>query len=142
LRECFLRRYERFKKAIETLRIITKLNVNDIINDYIMLSALERNIHVAVEFLIDLSSYILSELGSKIPDTYKGIVSNIGEECNMDENLIKEIRGVIGLRNIIVHLYADVDYDLVLKDLNEIIDNMLKYVKKLIECMKEKGIDP
>ena len=107
-----------------------------------MLSALERNIHVAVEFLVDLSSYMLSELGSKIPDTYKGIVSSIGEECNMDGSLIKEIRGVIGLRNIIVHLYADIDYDLVLKELNEIVDNMLKYVKKLIECMKEKGIDP
>ena len=90
MRECFLiRRYERFRKAIETLRDITKLNINDIINDYIMLSALERNIHVAVEFLVDLlSSYILSELGSKIPDTYKGIVSSIGEECNMNENLI------------------------------------------------------
>ncbi len=137
-----LKKYERFKKAIDFLEKLQEKDVEEIISDYTLLSSLERNIQVAVEFLVDLSNYILARTGYETPDTYKDIVSATGKLCGIDESLVGGIRGVIGLRNIIVHLYADVDYELVLEELGGIISSMLDYVSELFKCIKDLGIDP
>jgi len=56
--------------------------------------------------------------------------------------LISNIRGAIGLRNIIVHMYADIDYELVLKELEDIINHILLYTRALFKCMEALNIDP
>ncbi len=142
MRGDLLKRYNRFKKAIELLSTLSKTNPDKIVNDYTLLSSLERNIQLAVEFLIDLSNYILSESVGEVPDTYKEIVAKTGELCDLEKELIKEVRGIIGLRNIIVHLYADIDYDVILSELGNIIDEILAYVSKLFECIDKRGLDP
>ncbi|WP_052833819.1 HepT-like ribonuclease domain-containing protein [Staphylothermus marinus] len=71
MRKELLRRYNRFKKAIDLLSKLSLMNAESIIEDYVLISSLERNIQVAVEFIIDLSNYILSETIGEIQDTYK-----------------------------------------------------------------------
>lgn len=142
LRGEVLRRYNRFKKAVEHLDNLSEMNPREVVKDYTLLSSLERNIQIAVEFIIDLSNYILSEVVGEVPDTYKEIVAKIGSICGVEESLVKEIKGVIGLRNIIVHLYADIDYDLVLGELRNIIDNLSMYISELFKCINKYGLDP
>ncbi|WP_425277388.1 HepT-like ribonuclease domain-containing protein [Staphylothermus marinus] len=60
----------------------------------------------------------------------------------MENELVKEIKGIVGLRNIVVHLYADLDYDIVLQELPNIINNLSKYSLKLLECIDKLEIDP
>jgi len=48
----------------------------------------------------------------------------------------------VGLRNIIVHLYAGIDYDMILRELKVVVHNMLKFVSELIECIDKLGLDP
>ncbi len=142
MRKELLRRYNRFKKAVDFLEKLSEMKPDEIIEDYTLLSSLERNIQIAVEFIIDLSNYILSETTGETPDTYKDIVAKVGKICSIEDGLIREIRGIVGLRNIIVHLYADIDYDLVLNELGSIVDNLLNYTSKLIKCIEAHGLDP
>jgi len=142
LRGELLKRYDRFKKAINLLEELSRRDYREIMEDYILLSSLERNIQVAVEFLIDLSNYILAETTGETPDTYKDIVSRVGKLCNIDDQLIREIRGIVGLKNIIVHLYADIDYELVLGELKDIVNNMFKFVSELLQCINRLELDP
>ncbi len=137
-----LRRYNRFRKAINLLEELSKKNFEDIVGDYLVLSSLERNIQVAVEFAIDLANYMLAESGVEIPDTYKDIISKVGKLCKIDQNLIEDIRGIVGLRNIIVHLYADINYSIILDELDDIIAALFTFVSELLKCIKDLGIDP
>ncbi len=137
-----LKRYDRFKRAMDLLEELSRRNYEEIVEDYILLSSLERNIQIAVEFLIDLSNYILAETIGGTPDTYKDIVSRVGKICNIDDQLIKEIRGIVGLRNILVHLYADIDYELVLGELKDIVNNIFKFVSELLQCINRLKLDP
>ncbi len=142
MREELLKRYNRFKRAVNHLDSLTRMNPEEVINDYTLLSSLERNIQVAVEFIIDFSNYILSETIGEVPDTYKEVVVKTGNVCGIEENLVKEIRGAIGLRNILVHLYADIDYDIILRELKRLINNILKYTSELFKCIDKLSLDP
>jgi len=52
------------------------------------------------------------------------------------------MKKIIGMRNLLVHLYADVKYDLIFDSLEEIVSNLKKFVNRILAVMKEKGIDP
>ncbi len=50
--------------------------------------------------------------------------------------------GLIGLRNVLVHLYADVDLDLLVKIVRNELSSWVSLFNKLLEYMIREGIDP
>jgi len=103
-----LKRLERFNKGIEILEELKSYRKEDFCEDLKVLSITERNLQVCAEFIVDFSAYILSKLDVSIPETYKEVIERIYTVGIIDEGLNKKLLDVIGLRNIIVHMYADV----------------------------------
>ncbi len=68
------KRLERFNTGIEILNELKQHRKEDFCNDIKVLSIAERNLQVCTDFLIDLSTHILSKLDAEIPETYKEIV--------------------------------------------------------------------
>jgi len=137
-----LKKLERFNKGIEILEELKRYDKEYFIVDLKTLSIAERNIQVCTEFLIDLSSYILSKLNIEIPETYKEIIEKIYVIKIIDNDLKDKLIDIVGLRNIIVHMYADVKAELIFDNLEEIIKILKITIKKLLEFCKEKSIDP
>jgi uncharacterized protein YutE (UPF0331/DUF86 family) len=137
-----LKKLERFNKGIEILEELKRYDKEYFIVDLKTLSIAERNIQFCTEFLIDLSSYILSKLDIEIPETYKEIVEKIYVIKIIDDDLKDKLIDIVGLRNIIVHMYADVKAELIFDNLEEIIKILKISIKKLLEFCKEKSIDP
>lgn len=52
------------------------------------------------------------------------------------------MENLIGLRNIIVHMYADVKTEVIYNNLNKIVRYSKQYIDSLFEYMLEKKIDP
>jgi len=98
-----LKRLERFNKGIEILNELKQHKKEDFCSDIKVLSIAERNLQVCTDFLIDLSTYILSKLHAEIPETYKEIVEKIHTTGAIDKNLKQKLAELVGLRNIIVH---------------------------------------
>ena len=78
----------------------------------------------------------------EIPRTYKDVVGLLGEKGVIKEELSEKLKDLVGMRNIIVHLYADVQLDLLLDDLDGDIGVLKKSMDKLIKFIEEKNIDP
>jgi len=138
-----LKRLERFNKGIEILEELKKsCRKEDFCEDLKVLSITERNLQVCTEFIVDFSSYILSKLGVSIPETYKEVIERIYTIGIIDEDLKKKLLDVIGLRNIIVHMYTDVKAELIYENLDNLILTLKNSVNKLLEFCKERRIDP
>jgi uncharacterized protein YutE (UPF0331/DUF86 family) len=137
-----LRKLERFNKGIEILNELKQYGRGDFCKDLKVLSIAERNLQVCTEFLIDLSTYVLSKLDIEIPETYKEIVEKIHTVGVIDENLEGKLSDVVGLRNIIVHMYADIKAELIYESLDNMITTLKDSAKKLLEFCEEKKMDP
>ena len=142
MRPSFLKRMERFNKGLEILEELRNYEIDKFLTDLKLLSIAERNIQVCTEFIVDFSSYILSKLKVEVPDTYREIIRKIREEGIIDENLEKKLQGIVGLRNIIVHMYADIDAEIIYDNLEDIIQTLREAAAKLLEFSKAKNIDP
>jgi uncharacterized protein YutE (UPF0331/DUF86 family) len=142
VRPSTLRRLERFNKGIKILEELKNYKKEDFCEDLKVLSIAERNLQVCAEFIVDLSAYVLSKLGVGVPETYKEIVERIHAAGVIDEGLKRRLLDVVGLRNIIVHMYADVKAELIYENLNDLISTLKSSAKRLLEFCKERGIDP
>lgn len=142
MRPSMLRKLERFNKGIEILNELKQYGRGDFCKDLKVLSIAERNLQVCTEFLIDLSTYVLSKLDIEIPETYKEIVEKIHTVGVIDENLEGKLFDVVGLRNIIVHMYADIKAELIYESLDNMMTTLKDSAKKLLEFCEEKKMDP
>lgn len=142
MRPSTLKRLERFNRAIEILEKLREKKKEVFVNDLWLTSVAERNIQIITEFVVDVSNFIISRLGAKIPESYKETIERIHKLKIVDENLKEKAIELVGLRNLIVHLYAEVKYDLIFDNLEEIIEVAKKLCEKILKFCEEKKLDP
>ncbi|MGH2714882.1 MAG: type VII toxin-antitoxin system HepT family RNase toxin [Thermoleophilaceae bacterium] len=71
--------------------------------------ATQRALQLAVQICIDVGAHLIAELGLPPADDYGGVFSRLDEAGILEADLADRLRLAAGLRNLLVHGYADVD---------------------------------
>ena len=125
--ESTLRRVERFEQGIKLLEEIAEVSLEEYLRDIKLQSIVERNLQICIEVIIDLSNVIISKKGFRVPSTYKETVEILKENKVLEKEFAKKLASLVGLRNIIVHMYADIKSEIIHENLREIINVCLLY---------------
>ena len=134
-------RIDRFLTSLTKLERISKIDFKRFKDESDLRDIAERNLHVAIEALIDVGEFLISQGNWRVPKSYRDVASILSENGVIDERLRKAFDDLIALRNIIVHNYVylepEVLYTYVRKYgiLNEIMKNFFGY-------MNRNNIDP
>jgi len=89
----------------------------------------ERNLHLAIESLLDIGNHIISDRGYPKPETYADIFRILGEREVIPPSLLHELDGMAAFRNLLVHDYLRLDRHKVF----HVIGDKLPSLKKLAE---------
>lgn len=121
------------KKYLKILERYQKYSQKEIEESIDLKGALERYLYLAVQASIDLSEAVVSLKNLRKPTTLKESFQILSEEniipLELTENLVK----MVGFRNIIVHDYEKIDYEVIC----DILQNKLKDIKEFVEIIKE-----
>ncbi|PJI08546.1 MULTISPECIES: type VII toxin-antitoxin system HepT family RNase toxin [Clostridium] len=115
--------------------------INDVYNnnfknlsDYTKQDSIILNIQRACEACIDLAMHIVSEKKLGIPQTSRDAFDVLYSNNIIDSKLAKNLKSMVGFRNIAVHDYQTINLDVVkeiienhLIDLKEFCDTIIKY---------------
>jgi len=140
--ESTLRRVERFEQGIKLLEEIAEVSLEEYLRDIKLQSIVERNLQICIEVIIDLSNVIISKKGFRIPSTYKETVEILKENKVLEKEFAKKLASLVGLRNIIVHMYADIKSEIIHENLREIINVLKEALKTLLKYCEKNKIDP
>ena len=95
-----------------------------------------HNLFMVLQNIIDIGTHIISDEGMEEPDYMSDIPDILAKENVIENELVKPLKSMIGLRNIIAHEYGDIDFNIIYKiikenisDINNFIDNIIKYYK-------------
>jgi uncharacterized protein YutE (UPF0331/DUF86 family) len=84
----------------------------------------ERFLHLASECVLDIAQHIIADEGYVQAPTNKATMDVLQEEGVLEPELAKRMRRWMGFRNVLVHLYADIDhgksYDVIQNDLADL----------------------
>ena len=140
--ESIVRKVERFEEGIELLREIAGVSFKEYSKDMKLQSIAERNIQVCVETIIDISNMIISKERMKVPSTYRETIRILREAGILKGNIGRKMEELVGIRNIIVHMYADIKDKIIHENLKEFVKTLKEVLRILLKFCKRKGIDP
>lgn len=84
----------------------------DLESNYEKRSAVERNFQLAIECAIDIGEIIISKEGLERPEDYRSVFRILGRHEIIPEEFAEEFAFSAGFRNILVHIYEEVDLDI------------------------------
>ena len=116
--------------------MIDKLSIDNKLGDLIKnVSILEGLKNISIQIVIDIGNHILAELKESRIEEYADVIDKLGERQIIPEDFARRIRGITGLRNLLVHEYGVIRiekiYDMLqnnLSDFTEFHDYIQSYI--------------
>lgn len=134
------RRIEYFSK-IETVNLVIKKltelrkdvrTFDDYVRSWVTKDATERNLHKAIEAIIDIGKMIIADRGLRIPENNREVFLILSEKGLFPSQYLGVINRMIGMRNVLIHGYDRVDDSIIYG----ILKRHLKDIKNILEFLK------
>ncbi len=130
---------KRIEKAREYINFLDKMsgnyNFEEFKNDKMIYGSGERFLHLTIEALIDIGNHIISSEDLGVVDVYRDIPVILHNNEYIDKRDKELFIKIIGLRNILVHDYLDIEKETVYRIINENLSDLEDILKKYIELL-------
>lgn len=121
------------RKYLKILERYKKYTADEIKNNPDVGGAVERYLQLAAQSAIDLAEAVIAAQGLRKPSNMGENFYVLNEEGIINNDLTQELVKMVGFRNVIVHDYEEVDYEIVY----DVLHNKLKDIKKFIEIISK-----
>ena len=121
--------FKRMKKHLGSAKSAAEIDIDK-------RDALERTFELTVEKMLEINYYFIKTLASKPVDDLKSTFTTMGDLGILPPDFARKISSVTAVRNILVHQYEKLDFDLFLQNLRNNIgdfETYFSYVLKFIE---------
>lgn len=136
-KEKILRKLRIVKKHVDFLKLHKRVSERDLEYDYTLRCAIERNFQIALEAVLEIGEIIISVENFEKPEDYKSIILILGKNKIIPMEFAKHFAPSAGFRNILVHMYEEVDIKKLVKHLQNLND-FDSYAKYIARYLKEK----
>ncbi|MBP8000655.1 MAG: DUF86 domain-containing protein [Chloroflexi bacterium] len=130
-------RLSRIADALQALQVWRELTLAEFLADSIIQLATERQIQVAIQAALDIGSILLAAASSQIPTTYKEIFTFLANQQIIPLPLAEKLVRMAGFRNILVHMYLDVDMSKLYQFLQNDLGDFEEYAHHVAEYLEK-----
>lgn len=108
-RESVSGRLEELDRILSELLLYESVMVDDLLDDLSQRWIIERGLIAAAGIILDIAEHILVAHFGAYSNTYEASLAGIHERGVVSDTTYQQLKGLGGFRNILVHLYQDVD---------------------------------
>lgn len=95
-----------------------------------------HGLQLSIQTLLDIGNHILAAIGENQIEDYVDIIDRLGERSIVPREFAQSIRGMAGLRNILVHEYAHLDMKKIYDVLQTRLDDFYKFINYINGYLK------
>jgi uncharacterized protein YutE (UPF0331/DUF86 family) len=121
--------------ALRRLRELGQLSEKDFLADYHNTESAKYLLIVASAATIDLCNHIAARRGGRAPQDYADCFAVLLEMGAIDDRLAKSLQQMSRFRNLLVHVYGQVDNRLVYRVIQEDLDDLDAFQQALLDWM-------
>ena len=119
--------------ALGRLHTLKGLNKEKFLNDVDKIASAKYHFIVAIEAVVDICNHIISKNNFRLPKDYADTFNILEENGLIDKNLTVRLKNMVRFRNRLVHIYWNVDDEVVYEILQTNLDDFTAFLK----CMRK-----
>lgn len=116
-RDLILRRFADLETYLGQLAPYRDIDLETYRGDWKTQRVVERTLHLAIETCMDVAEHIVADRRLRVPETGGATFEILAEAGVLPRDLGTSLARMVGFRNILVHDYARLDPEIVLKAL-------------------------
>jgi len=124
-------------KALDDLVEISGIPKDDFLQKRHIIAGAKYYFIVAIEASIDLSNHLISQNNFPIPESYADSFRILKDEGVLSPELTLKLMDMARFRNRLVHIYWDVDDEMIYEILNQDINDIRTFLKAYLEFLKK-----
>lgn len=102
---------------------------------------LERCVERVIQAMLDIGAHIVSAKRLGRPERYDDIFQILATNEILPIEFISRIKGLAGLRNIIVHEYISIDHSLLERHATSLLEDSSEYIRLIREFIAQEAKD-
>ena len=114
-------------------RISTKKHLSDsaLLDDYDAQDVVVLNLERAVQLSVDIAMHVLAETNEPVPDNMRAAFAALQRIGALSVDTAQHMAKAAGFRNIAVHAYRQIDWDIVRSIMQERLDDFTQFIREL-----------
>jgi len=121
---------------VNALRELRPLTYDEFAREHVLVTSAERDFQIAIQAALDIGSIILADQQVMVPDRYSDIFPALAEIGVLPADLAQKLVGMAMFRNVLVHLYLEVDLKRVYRYLQENLGDFETYARYVGEWLQ------
>jgi uncharacterized protein YutE (UPF0331/DUF86 family) len=115
---------EQLGEYVSILREYQSYEIEEIRDNHTLRGAVERYMEISLACMIDICEMIISSERLKRPETYREAILILGQHNILPMAFAEKLAPAAGFRNILVHLYMNIDLEKLYSHLQNDIDDL------------------
>ncbi len=136
-KESVTRRLKRLEEVLAKLRERAGITFEEFREDTDAQWIIERGLEIASSAILDIGNHILAGAYQTSVEEYEQILEKLREKRVISGDLYRELRGLGGFRNILVHGYLSLDPELVYEHYKKALDTFPRFIGEIERWLEE-----
>lgn len=103
-------RIQKLMEYVKALKTYKGITIEELEKDAEKQALVERRLELACEVCLDIARLVVTDQRLGIPENSRGYILVLGKANIIDKEFAEKFAGIAGFRNILVHIYLDIDY--------------------------------
>ncbi len=122
-------------RCVGRIRLKSPQSVEALIDDYDLQDIISLNLERSIHNCVDIAAHILSEQDIPVPETMAESFDKLYELGFVPVDLALRLKKAVGFRNLAVHTYQAIDWNIVFSIITERLDDFPEFARCIIERM-------
>jgi len=126
-KDLLLRRLADLDQYVEQASEFRTVTIDQYRRDWKIQRIVERTLQMAIEACLDVANHVVADRQLRVASTYAEIFEVLGDAGLLEQNLREGLIRMARFRNILVHDYARIDPAVVVRILQEHLDDFRRF---------------
>jgi uncharacterized protein YutE (UPF0331/DUF86 family) len=126
---------------VNALRELRPLTYDEFAHEHVLAASAERDFQVAIQAALDIGSIILADQQVMIPKRYSDVFPALAEIGVLPADFAQKLVSMAKFRNVLVHLYLEVDLKRVYRYLQENLNDFETFARYVSAWLQERAAE-
>lgn len=125
--------------ALDKLNELSLLSKEDFLSDPYRVASAKYFLIVSIEAAVDMCNHLISKNRLRVPENYADAFKVMGEAGVLSKRFVEKLANMARFRNRLVHIYWEVDDEIIykilqdnIKDVKDFLDTFIKFLSNNI----------